>query len=128
MTPIQELDQYFADNGLDRIQFHGTEYAWGYRENEPIIALIYGQDPGMAFQTAMSLYWASADYISKPWCLIMDSATVAPPQRGMIGNLATQYNIQIASESELLDTVKTQSKKLIKLLKVYAPDGSLVSL
>lgn len=119
---VEELENYLISNGLTRIEFHGTDYAWGFRVNEPIIALITGQDAGMAFQSAMSLYWASADYISKPWCLLLDVANVPRHQRGMLDNLARQYNIQLVVEDELLKTAVEQLNLLVSLLDVYIPD------
>ena len=31
-TPIEKADQFLQENELDRIDFHETSYAWGFRE------------------------------------------------------------------------------------------------
>lgn len=126
-NPVEELDQFLTDNGLTRIEFHGTDYAWGFRENEPIIALITGQDGGIAFQSAISLYWASADYISKPWCLLLDVAEIAPHQRAMLDNLASQYNIKLLTKNELIETASMQLSNLLSILDVYVPEDKSVT-
>ena len=119
---IMELEQHLQENGLKRTEFQGTTYAWGFRENEPIIAYINEKDPGLAFQSIMSLYWASADYVTKPWCLLVEAENIHPHQRGMLDNLASQYNIQQVSENTILDTVTEQLDYLVSVLKEYIPE------
>ena len=122
--PIEELEKYLQENGLTRIEFHGTSYAWGFRENEPIIALINEKDPGIAFQSIMSLYWASADYITKPWCLLIEAENIPSHQRNMLDNLASQYNIKQVSEDTIFDTARKQLDYLIDILNEYIPENS----
>ena len=122
-SPIESLDTLLQDNGLNQINFHGTDYAWGFREDEPIIALITKQPPELAFQSAMSLYWASADYISKPWCLLLD-VEIPPHQKGMLENLAIQYNIQQVDAEKLVNTAVTQLAKLGEILEAYIPENT----
>ena len=92
-----EITEYLTSNGLEIIPFHGADQAWGYRENEPVFAFISDPSDGsMVFQNAMSLYWATAEYISRPWCLFMiTGAQMMPHYRQMMENLAAQYNIEI---------------------------------
>ncbi|MCW4012776.1 MAG: hypothetical protein NWF07_07265 [Candidatus Bathyarchaeota archaeon] len=123
-NPIEELEQYLQENGLTRTEFHGTTYAWGFRENEPIIAYINEKDPGLAFQSIMSLYWASADYITKPWCLLVEAENIPPHQKGMLDNLASQYNIQLVSEETLFSTARKQLDNLVGILNEYIPENS----
>jgi len=122
--PLEAVDNFLREKGLDRIEFHGTDHAWGFRENEPIIALIAKGDAGMAFQAAMSLYWASAEYIPKPWCLFITVDNIALPHRQMLDNLASQYNIQLVSEKDLIELVKGNLENLLRLLDVYVPEES----
>ena len=122
-TPIEEIDIYLQENGLDRISFHGIDLAWGFRKDEPIIGIINQGEASAAFQAAMSLYWASADYITKPWCLLLAVNGMAPQQLQMLENLAKQYNIQVVSEERLLPTVREQLNRLTKILRVYVDDA-----
>jgi len=62
----REVETYLLENGFRRVSFTGTEYAWGFREGEPILAFIGGRDGEEGFQAAAQLYWSSADYIMKP--------------------------------------------------------------
>jgi hypothetical protein len=121
--PIEEIDVFLRDNGMDQIYFHGIDHAWGFREDEPIIGIINKRDGGETFQAAMSLYWASANYITKPWCLLLAINKMAPQQRQTLDNLGKQYNIQVVSEEHLLTTVKEQLKCLTITLRVYVKDS-----
>jgi hypothetical protein len=123
-TPIEEADRFLLKNGLDKIDFNETSYAWGFRENEPIIALIQSIDGGEVFQSVMSLYWASAEYIAKPWCLLLVVDDLPPPQRQMLESLSKQYNIQQIENKELLHTVQNQLKRLTEILIEYIPEDS----
>ena len=124
-APFKEVDEYLQENGLNRIDFQGTDTAWGYRENEPIFAIIQSSDGGAAFQSAMSLYWAAAEYIMKPWCLFLLVDELAPHFMQMLENLKSQYNIQIIPIGDsLLDEVKEQLDKLVALLDEYIPEDS----
>lgn len=123
-SPIEKLDNYLQEKGLTRTEFQGTSYAWGFRENEPIIASINEKAPGLAFQSIMSLYWASADYITKPWCLLIEAENIPSHQRSMLDNLASQYNIQQVSENTLLDTATEQLDYLVSILKKYIPENT----
>ncbi len=119
-----ELAEYLINNGLELIPFHGVDQAWGYRENEPVFAFISDPSDGsMAFQNAMSLYWATAEYISRPWCLFMSTgAPMMPHHRQMLDNLSVEYNIMILespSQDELLGLVKTQLSRLASTMKRY---------
>jgi len=116
------ITEYLTNNGLELIPFHGVVQAWGYRENEPVFAFISDPSDGsMVFQTAMSLYWATAEYISRPWCLFIETGSpMIPHHRQMLDNLATQYNIQILeSEDDMLDLVKTQLTNLTSIMHRY---------
>lgn len=124
-----ELAEYLTNNGLDLIPFHGVDQAWGYRENEPVFAFISDPSDGsMAFQNAMSLYWATADYISRPWCLIMSTEVpMMPHHRQMLENLAVEYNIKILespSQDELLGLVKAQLTSLTSMMHRYMQPGA----
>lgn len=119
-----ELAKYLSSNGLEIIQFQGADQAWGYRENEPVFAFISDPlDGSMAFQNAMSLYWASAEYISKPWCLFMITGSpMIPYHRQMLENLASQYNIKILespSQLELVRNVEEQLSLLVSIMHRY---------
>lgn len=121
MSSSEALDKYLKDQGLQRIPFQDTEYAWGYRENEPVFVYLKG-DAGVVFQTAMGLYWASADYIVKPWCLLLDAEGLMPHHRGVLDNLAGQFNIQIVSDETLVSTASEQLTYLTSILSVYIPE------
>ena len=124
-APFKEVEKYLQENGLDRIDFQGTDTAWGYRENEPIFAIIQSSDGGAAFQSAMSLYWAAAEYIMKPWCLFLLVDELAPHFLQMLENLRSQYNIQIIpSEDLLLDVVRKQLERLTTILDRYIPEDA----
>jgi hypothetical protein len=121
-SPIEEVEAFLLENGLNRIDFHGTDYAWGFREDEPIIALIQSSDGGAAFQAAMSLYWAAAEYIAKPWCLFLEVEGLALHHRQMLDNLTKQYNIQVLSgDVKLFVSVKNQLNRLVTILEEYIP-------
>ena len=123
-TPIEKADQFLQENELDRIDFHETSYAWGFRENEPIIALIEGSDGGSVFQSVMGLYWASAEYIAKPWCLLLMVDNIPLPQMQMLEKLSKQYNIQQVSGETLLPIISSQLKKLTEILDEYIPENT----
>ena len=98
--PSDEIHAYLTSNGLEVIPFQGADLYYGYRENEPVFAFIVdGGDGSMAFQKVMGLYWSTAEYISKPWCLVMVTALpMMPHNRQMLDNLGAQYNIPHAAE------------------------------
>ena len=123
-SPIETIDHFLQQKGMIRIEFHGTDYSWGFRENEPVIAVIAEGDGGTAFQSAMSIYWASAEYIPKPWFLFISVDGVAPHHRQMLDNLAKQYNVQIVAIEELSESVEEQLERLLRILSVYVPEGS----
>ena len=123
-SPIDVINEYLLQKGLERIEFHGTDHSWGFRENEPVIALIANRDGGAAFQAVMSLYWASAEYIVKPWCLFISVEDMAPHQRQMIDNLSSQFNIKMVPIDVLFESVKAQLDDLVKILEAYVPEGS----
>lgn len=123
-APPGELAEYLTSNCLDLIPFHGVNHAWGYRENEPVFAFISDPSDGsMVFQNAMSLYWATAEYISRPWCLFMvTGAPMIPHHRQMLDNLAIQYNIKLLespTDDELLGLVKAQLSDLTRVMTRY---------
>ena len=115
------IDDYLSSNGLMEITFHQADQAWGYRENEPVFAFI--NDPGDGsknFQNAVNLYWASAEYISKPWCFYMvTQSKMIPHQKQILENLGSQYRIiqlEAPFELELLDSVKSQLTQLVSIM------------
>jgi len=119
-----EIHAYLTSNGLELIPFQGADTAYGYRENEPVFAFIH--DPGdgsMAFHKAMGLYWATAEYISKPWCLIMvTEVPMMPHNKQMLDNLGTQYNIRLLEtpqDGAVLDITTEQLNHLTYLLQRY---------
>jgi hypothetical protein len=124
-SQITAVDEFLRKQGLERIEFHGTDYSWGFRENEPVIALIAKGDGGAAFQAAMSLYWASAEYIVKPWCLFISVEDIAPHHRQMIENLSRQFNINMVPIDVLFESVEEQLDDLVKILEAYVPEGSI---
>jgi hypothetical protein len=115
-----EIHAYLTSNGLELIPYQGADLAYGYRENEPVFAFIH--DPGdgsMVFHKAMSLYWATAEYISKPWCLIMVTALpMMPYNRQMLDSLSTQYNIQLLEAPKDGTMVKVVAQQLNHLTSV----------
>lgn len=119
-SPITKTDRFLTENGLEKIHFHGTSHAWGYRENEPVIAVISDVDGDTAFQQAMSLYWGSAEYIPKPWCLFI-IVDMAPHHGQMLENLAKQYNIHKIPVENLPEATKKEIENLQSLLKQYIP-------
>ena len=123
ISAVEELNSFLMGNGMEAISFHGTDYAWGFREDEPVIALIVKRDGSEAFQAAMSVYWASAEYIAKPWCLFI-IADLEPHHRQMIENLARQYNIETKSPENLLSKTEIQLEKLTEILEAYIPEDS----
>jgi hypothetical protein len=130
MTALSgEIADYMTSSGLELIPFHGVDQAWGYRENEPVFAFISDPaDGSMVFQNAMSLYWATAEYISRPWCLFMiTGAPMMPHHRLMLENLAVEYNIVILESSkqdELLGLVKAQLASLTSIMHRYIESGA----
>ncbi len=124
ISPTGELVDYLKSNGLDLIPFQGSDQAWGYREHEPVFAFISDPaDGSMVFQNAMSLYWATAEYISKPWCLFMiTGAPMLPHHKQMLSNLGTQYNIHLLespSDAQLIKVVKEQLTRLTNIMARY---------
>lgn len=120
------LVEFLKSNGLDSIQFQGEDQAWGYREHEPVFAFISDPSDGsMVFQNAMSLYWATAEYISKPWCLFMiTGAPMMPHHKQMLDNLGTQYNIHLLespSDELIIESVKGQLTRLTSTMARYTP-------
>ena len=125
--PVDEISDYLTSNGLELIPFHGADSAYGYRENEPVFAFIADQGDGsMAFHKAMNLYWATAEYISKPWCLIMVTGTpMMPHNKQMLNNLSTQYNIRLIEEpkeDEVMAEVRSQLDDLRTIMHRYVGD------
>ena len=125
--PVDEISDYLTSNGLELIQFQGADSAYGYRENEPVFAFIADQGDGsMAFHKAMNLYWATAEYISKPWCLIMVMGTpMMPHNKQMLNNLSTQYNIRLIEEpkeDEVMAEVRSQLDDLRTIMHRYVGD------
>ena len=127
-SPV-DLADYLTQSGLELIPFHGVDQAWGFREHEPVFAFISDPSDGsMIFQNAMSLFWATAEYISRPWCLFMiTGAPMMPHQRQMMDNLASQYNIVILetpSKQELKILVETQLSNLVSIMQRYVEQGA----
>jgi hypothetical protein len=125
--PVHEISDYLTSNRLRVIPFQGSDLAYGYRENEPVFAFISDQGDGsMAFHNAMNLYWATSEYISKPWCLIMVTRTPMMPQnRRMLNNLSTQYNISLIEEpreGEIMADVISQLDDLTAIMNRYIGD------
>jgi hypothetical protein len=122
---LTELNKFFTGKGLEEINFNGVTHAWGYRDNEPVFALIKNKDGNVAFQNAMSLYWSSAEYITKPWCLVLVVDVIELHHRQMLENLSTQYNIQIIENpDDLLPIVIVQLDRLTEILSHYIPAES----
>ena len=122
--PSAEIHAYLTSNGLELIPFHGPDMAYGYRENEPVFAFIQdGGDGSMAFHIAMGLYWATAEYIRKPWCLVM--VTELPMMfhnRQMLDNLGAQYNIRLLEtpqDGAIIEVVTEQLGHLISIMHRY---------
>ena len=127
--PVDEISDYLTSNGLEIITFQGVDSAYGYRENEPVFTFIADQGDGsIMFHNAMNLYWAMAEYISKPWCLIMVTRTpMMPHNRQMLDNLSTQYNIRLIEgpqEGEIMDEVRFQLDDLVAIMHRYVGDVS----
>lgn len=127
--PVDEISQYLSSKGLQLIPFHGVDHAYGYRENEPVFAFIADKgDSSMAFHNAMNLYWATAEFISRPWCLVMVTGSpMMPHNRQMLDNLASQYNIRLIEAPEgpqVLDEVKTQLDGLTSMMTRYISNHS----
>jgi hypothetical protein len=130
MTALSgEITEYLTSNGLELIPFHGINQAWGYRENEPVFAVISDPEDGsMVFQNALSLYWATAEYISRPWCLfMMTGAPMMPHHRQMLENLAVEYNVVILespTQDELQGYVEAQLTSLTSIMHRYIESGA----
>jgi hypothetical protein len=124
VLPSDEIHAYLTLNGLELIPFQGADLAYGYRENEPVFAFIQdGGDGSLAFHKTMGLYWATAEYISKPWCLIMVTALpMMPHNRQMLDNLGAQYNIQLLkapSDGAIIEVVTEQLNHLTSIMHRY---------
>ena len=122
--PSNEINDYLTSNGMEVIPFQGADLAYGYRENEPVFALIQDSGDGsMAFQKAMGLYWATAEYISKPWCLVMiTSLPMMPHNKQMLDTLGAQYNIQpleAPQDGDITDVITEQLGHLTSILHRY---------
>ena len=122
--PSEEIHTYLTSNGLERIPFQGADIAYGYRENEPVFAFIQdGGDGSTAFHKVMGLYWATAEYISKPWCLVMVTALpMMLHNRQMLDNLGIQYNIRLLEtppDGAILEVVTEQIGNLTSVMHRY---------
>jgi len=122
--PSEAIHDYLTSNGLEFIPFQGADLAYGYRENEPVFAFIQDEGDGSkAFHNAMGLYWATAEYISKPWCLVMVTALpMMPHNRQMLDSLGTQYNIQLLEapqDGAMMEVVAQQLNHLISVMQRY---------
>ncbi len=127
--PSDEIHAYLTSNGLEVIPFQSADLSYGYRENEPVFAFIHDEGDGsMAFQKAMGLYWATAEYISKPWCLIMVTALpMMPHNRQMLDNLGAQYNIRLLEkpiDGAILDVVTEQLAHLTSIMHRYVENNA----
>jgi hypothetical protein len=117
---IEKTSSYLLHNGLEPLKYRDLDYAWGWRPDEPVIALI---ETG-SFQSAMNIYWSSADYITKPWYLLINGDRVPGHQQIFLEKLFHQYNIQSVNPEEYLPSVKQQLIRLIKILGSYIPFDS----
>lgn len=131
--PSEEIHGYMISNGLELILFQGADLAYGYRDNEPVFAFILDDGDGsVAFPKAMGLYWATAEYINKPWCLIMVTALpMMPHNRQMLDNLGSQYNIRLIeapSDGAIIEVVTEQLNHLTSVMHRYIdPNASNLS-
>ncbi len=117
---IEEINSFLLHRGLESLEYSGLDYAWGWRLGEPVIALI---ETG-SLQSAMNLYWSSVDYITKPWCLLINGEKVPGHQQTFLEKLSHQYNILSVNPDEYLPSVKQQLIRLIKILGSYIPVDS----
>jgi len=117
---IEEISSYLLHRGLEPLEYSGLDYAWGWRPDEPVLALI---ERG-SFRSAINLYWSSADYITKPWCLLINGDKVSSHQQVLLEKLSQQYNILSVNPEEYLLSIKQQLTQLVKILYTYIPDGS----
>ncbi|MBD3173467.1 hypothetical protein GF326_13480 [Candidatus Bathyarchaeota archaeon] len=117
---IKEINSYLLHRGFEPLEYSVLDYAWGWRPEEPVIALI----ETASFQSAMNLYWSSAEYITKPWCLLINGDKVPSHQQILLEKLSRQYNIHSVNPEEYLPSVKQQLTRLVKILDTYIPDGS----
>jgi hypothetical protein len=130
------LEDYLSSNGLRKIPFQKVDQAWGYRENEPVFAFIHDPSDGStSFQNAISLYWATAEYISRPWCLVFSTETpMMSHHNQMLQKLAAQYRIIVhesPSDEALLKSVNAQLSDLTRIMARYIDSNAenpLVSL
>ena len=131
--PSDATHAFLTSNGLVIIPFQGADAAYGFRENEPVFAFIQDEGDGsMAFHRAMGLYWATAEYISKPWCLIMVTGMpMMPHNKQMLDNLGAQYNIQLLEapqDGALMEVVAEQLNHLTSVMQRYNyPNASNLS-
>ena len=121
---VNELDNVLKHSGLNRVHFTDVDVAWGFRENEPVIAVISDQDFDEVFQSIMRIFWSSAEYIVKPWSLFLDIEKVPPRHQQALEVLSKQYRIQIINRNELLAAVNKELSTLATLLKAYIPKNS----
>ena len=122
---IKPIESLLLKNGLERIEFNGADYSWGFRENEPIISILFSQNDGTTYQKAMSLYWAAADYVSKPWCLFITIDHLAQSHMDLLINISKQYNIRLTKRNELLSSISIQLFTFTSILLEYIPPGSV---
>jgi hypothetical protein len=131
--PSEEIHAYLTSNGLELISFRGPDMAYGYRENEPVFAFIHdGGDGSMAFHKAMGLYWATAEYISKPWCLVMvTELPMMSHNMEILDNLGAQYNIRLLEtpqDGAIIEVVTEQLSHLASIMHRYIdPNASNAS-
>jgi hypothetical protein len=118
---INAIESLLLKNGLHRIEFNGTDYSWGFRENEPIISILLSQNDGTTYQKAMRLYWATADYVAKPWCLLITLDNLAQNHIDLLENISKQYNISLTKRNELLSSISIQLVALTSILREYIP-------
>ncbi len=113
--------------------FMGADQAWLIRDGEPAFTFIVDDgDGGRGFMETLSLYWGSADYVSKPLYhfLVLAGGALNAEQGAMMGSLASQYRLRVLggpSTVELGCIIDEDVARLIRVMHRYC-DGTILSL
>jgi len=127
---LRELGE---DHGFTVGSFMGADQVWLIRDGEPVFTFIVDDgDGGRGFMETLSLYWGSADYVSKPLYhfLMLAGGALNAKQGAMMGSLASQYRVRILAEpskAKLGRIIDDDLARLTRVMRRYC-DGSVASL
>lgn len=122
---LSQLQLLGEELGFTVTTLYGSDLSWCLRENEPVFTFIIDdQDGSRGYRETINKFWATADYIAKPWShhLILTHENLRKDQENMITALSSQFNIRVHSPvnlDQLRETLIIQVKEVAGLLKRY---------